>query len=205
MAVLRGSSLGLVTDLARTKFLLLGLILVLATCAVIRPISAIPTVTVSNSGNIVVAAGQSGSTLITFHVLSIFEIDSVTISCSGLPADATCSTNPASLPGPWFDGTSFDVVVNTSPSTPAGAYPITVTVFFTGPPTIIQPSFLVSSSGSIGPESVTIQASAPASPTTTFTLTVDPAVIPEYPLGLAVLAIFMIIAYGVIRRKTRND
>jgi hypothetical protein len=28
------------------------------------------------------------------------------------------------------------------------------------------------------------------------------APIPEYPLGLAVLAIFMILAYGVIRRKT---
>lgn len=31
--------------------------------------------------------------------------------------------------------------------------------------------------------------------------TVSP-VIPEYPFGLAVLAVFMIIAYGVIRRKT---
>lgn len=29
--------------------------------------------------------------------------------------------------------------------------------------------------------------------------------IPEYPLGIPILAIFMIIAYGVIRRKTRND
>jgi hypothetical protein len=37
-------------------------------------------------------------------------------------------------------------------------------------------------------------------------LTVDPAApIPEYPLGLSILAIFMIIGYGVIRRKTRND
>jgi hypothetical protein len=27
-------------------------------------------------------------------------------------------------------------------------------------------------------------------------------VIPEYPFGVAVLAIFMIIAYGVIRRRT---
>jgi hypothetical protein len=29
--------------------------------------------------------------------------------------------------------------------------------------------------------------------------------IPEYPFGLAVLAIFMIIAYGVVRRRIRND
>jgi len=32
--------------------------------------------------------------------------------------------------------------------------------------------------------------------------TITPIAIPEYPLGVAVLAIFMIIAYGVIRRKT---
>ena len=31
------------------------------------------------------------------------------------------------------------------------------------------------------------------------------APIPEYPLGLAVIAIFMIIGYGVIRRRTRID
>jgi hypothetical protein len=35
-------------------------------------------------------------------------------------------------------------------------------------------------------------------------LTIDPApTIPEYPFGLAVLAIFMTIAYGVIRQRTR--
>jgi hypothetical protein len=28
--------------------------------------------------------------------------------------------------------------------------------------------------------------------------------IPEYPLGLPLLAIFMIIAYGLIKRRTRN-
>lgn len=37
-------------------------------------------------------------------------------------------------------------------------------------------------------------------------LTVNSATsIPEYPFGLAVLAIFMMLAYGVIRRKTRYD
>ena len=30
-------------------------------------------------------------------------------------------------------------------------------------------------------------------------------VIPEYPFGLAILAIFMIIGYGVIRRKTKHE
>jgi hypothetical protein len=37
---------------------------------------------------------------------------------------------------------------------------------------------------------------------TTLTVT-SAAPIPEYPLGLAVLAIFMVLAYGVIRRRTR--
>jgi len=32
--------------------------------------------------------------------------------------------------------------------------------------------------------------------------TIDPVPIPEYPVGLSVLAIFMIIGYGLIRRKT---
>jgi hypothetical protein len=31
-----------------------------------------------------------------------------------------------------------------------------------------------------------------------------PAIIPEYPLGLPLLAIFMVFAYGLIRRRTRN-
>lgn len=33
---------------------------------------------------------------------------------------------------------------------------------------------------------------------------ITPAVVPEYPLGLALLAIFMIVAYGLIKRRTRN-
>ena len=38
------------------------------------------------------------------------------------------------------------------------------------------------------------------------TFTIQPATpIPEYPYGLSVLAIFMMLAYGVIRRKTRFD
>jgi hypothetical protein len=33
---------------------------------------------------------------------------------------------------------------------------------------------------------------------------ITPAIIPEYPLGLPLLAIFMVIGYGLIRRRTRN-
>ncbi len=34
--------------------------------------------------------------------------------------------------------------------------------------------------------------------------TIDPAPIPEYPLGLPILAILTVIAYGLIKRKTDN-
>jgi hypothetical protein len=39
---------------------------------------------------------------------------------------------------------------------------------------------------------------------TTTTITTAPPPIPEYPLGLPLLAIFAVLAYGVIRRRTRN-
>jgi hypothetical protein len=69
------------------------------------------------------------------------------------------------------------LTVTTSPSTPVGAYTITVT-------------------GSGGGQTHT----------TTFTLQVNaPAIVPEYPLGLPLLAIFMIFAYGLIRRRTQNE
>ena len=59
------------------------------------------------------------------------------------------------------------------------------------------------------PYSVTLSGGLPAGsysedahftiPSDCFDFTVQPASIPEYPLGLAVLAILMVIAYGVIR------
>ena len=42
----------------------------------------------------------------------------------------------------------------------------------------------------------------PSGANVAFTVTSASPPIPEYPVGLAVLAIFMIIAYGVIRRRT---
>ena len=38
-----------------------------------------------------------------------------------------------------------------------------------------------------------------------FTVMSSAPPIPEYPLGLPLLAILTVIAYGVIRRRTRND
>ncbi|MGP8128579.1 MAG: hypothetical protein ACLP9D_12345 [Candidatus Bathyarchaeia archaeon] len=59
---------------------------------------------------------------------------------------------------------------------------------------------------SLSPGSYCIEITSDSSSTHAFasltvTATSGPP-IPEYPLGLAVLAVFMILAYGVIRRKT---
>jgi len=188
--------------LARTKFLLLSLLVLLAMCAVVRPIAAGDDSGVSvSASNVVVVAGQSGDTTIIFSAPAEDVIIEVTVSCGGLPAGVTCS--PSSIPGIFGDGDSFEVVVSTSPSTPPGTYSIPVTVFFSFGGFVIQPLFPISSGGLVGPESVSIQQALMA--TTTFSLTVNSTVIPEYPLGLPILAILTIISYGLIRRKTKNS
>lgn len=88
-----------------------------------------------------------------------------------------------------------------------------------GSPVTAGSSFTLSPSGGILFLFEEYSTSAVSSPTTfpaTYTsnnpwfemgLVLNPAPtppIPEYPSGLAVLAIFMIIGYGVIRRRTRN-
>jgi len=79
--------------------------------------------TLSNSGNISVAQGQSGTNTITATVSSGFP-PSTSFSASGLPAGATASFNPTSC----VPGCSSTLTISTSfPATPAGSYPITVT------------------------------------------------------------------------------
>ena len=194
------------TCLVRDKVLLfsVGLIL-LFVVGLIKPVSAVPpTVTLSaDPSSVTVTAGSSASTTITFHNAAA----SPTITCSGLPSGASCSTNPSPLPTIINDGYQFTLTISAASSTSPGAYTVTVQATFSGP-TIIQPSFLTispiqfGSSGGIGPNSLLIQQDPTAS--VTITVTVNPASIPEYPLGLPVLAIFMIIAYGLIKRRTRN-
>jgi hypothetical protein len=75
-----------VASLTGAKLLLLGLILVLGTFAVIGPISAQPVISISNTGNIEVIAGQSNHNSIQFSVPEGLEVNSVTISCSCLPS-----------------------------------------------------------------------------------------------------------------------
>jgi hypothetical protein len=184
--------------LTGVKLLLVSLILILGAFAVIRPVGAILLSTLTASGDIEVVAGASGHTTLTFtHAFQ----NGASIICSDLPLGAGYS--PSSVPGSINIGDSFQLTVSTSSSTPPGTYPIPCGAAPSNP-YMISPVFGVSSrglsngAGSLGPQSISIQQLPPP----TFNLIVDPAPIPEYPLGLPLLAIFLIFAYGLIRRKT---
>lgn len=161
--------------------------------------------TLTASGNIEVQAGASGHNSLTFGGIGGGSITNVIVTCIGLPTGASFSTNPSPLTGPFSDGNSFQLDVSTLPSTPPGTYPVTCDVLdFTEPQAAIAPSLVVSpislsrGAGSLGPDSILIQ----QLPIPTFNLIVDPAPpIPEYPLGLPILAILMIIGYGLVRRR----
>jgi hypothetical protein len=72
----------------------------------------------------------------------------------------------------------------------------------------VSGSFTVASEATPGSYTVTVTVTiapepAPyASASAPFTV---PGPIPEYPLGLLVVVIFMVIAYGLIKRRTRNQ
>lgn len=76
----------------------------------------------SNSGNITVKKGQSGSNTITVTLLS-GATQSVSLSASGLPSGATANFGPTSC-SPTCAST---LTIFTLSSTPVGTYPITVT------------------------------------------------------------------------------
>jgi hypothetical protein len=68
-------------------------------------------------------------------------------------------------------------------------------------------TFFISPPGFGGPGTYCVHVfstSDPSGANVAFTVT-SPTFIPEYPFGLAVLAIFMILAYGIIRRRTRSN
>jgi uncharacterized delta-60 repeat protein len=76
----------------------------------------------SNSGNITVTQGSSGSNTIT-ATLTSGSTQSVSFSASGLPSGATYSFSPTSCNPTCYT----TLTISTSASTPAGTYTITVT------------------------------------------------------------------------------
>ena len=178
-------------------------------------VSASGEVTISASGNIEVLAGASGFNSLIFGGITASGysyIYNVEFSCTGTSTGTDgfppgASYSPTSLPGSdhFTDGDSFQLTVTTSPSTPPGTYPITcVLEDFDGASVTedfaISPISFSSGAGSLGPNSISIQ----QPPAPTFNLIVNSTVIPEYPLGLPILAILTIISYGLIQRKIKN-
>jgi len=106
------------------------------------------------------------------------------------------------------------VPITFSPNPPVAGQPFTIT--YTGGAPTTGPVYVYSGSCS-GPIVVTGSGNSisvsglPAGqycvyfeiPLVDIVFTVVPVPIPEYPLGLSILAIFMIIGYGLIRRRTR--
>lgn len=166
---------------------------------------------VTNSGNIEVVAGNSGINTVTLSAVGgdleagdtvvftggVFSGPPLVGCISGLPSGAGCNFNPTQVaPVPTSTGSeSSTLTVTTSSTTPPGNYLVTVEVgFVSGGEEIIAPAFSIQQ---LHPEQ------AFEVFTTQFHLIVDPVPpIPEYPIGLPILAIFMILGYGLLKRRT---
>ena len=235
----------MVTCLVRDRVLLFSVVLILLfVVGLFKPVSAAPTpattlVTVSLSANpssITVTAGSSNSTTITITVSfpaplipdGIGSVLNPMISCSGLPAGATCATNPSPLPIPLHNGQQFTLTVSVPASTAPGTYQVTVQISFqstTPPPGLIQPGFLAMSptnGGGIGLGSISIQQLLPTA-SVPITVIVTPATQPAvHPLNVggemlpmnllqvlapwvaAVLALTVVAVATLVVRKKRN-
>jgi hypothetical protein len=129
-------------------------------------------------------------------------------SCSGLPDGWSCSTNLSSDPTVIYsDGSTFTLTISTSSSTASGTYQIVFQLTGYSVNMMIQPilfgisPFTPANSGGLGPSSIVEQIPPSGSvPVSVIISSTTP--IPEYPLGLPILAIFMILAYGAIKRRT---
>ena len=183
-----------------------------STCSPFSPLDCL----VSNSGNIEVIAGNSGSNTITLSATgggiieqgdmvvfsgALFSGPPVVGCTSVLPTGAACSFNPTQVVSvlPLTTSESSTLTITTSPTTPPGTYLVTVEVGLVLGPVLIAPVFSIQQQQVHPEQSSQVFA-------TQFNLIVDPTPpIPEYPSGLAILAILMLISYSVIRRKIRND
>jgi len=172
------------------RFLFVAGLLLVCLVGLVKPVEGIPPVTMTPSpSTVTVTVGASGSTTVTVTPPDGFGLtllDSVVSCPSGLPAGASCSTNPSPLPNPFSvpspNGAQFTLMVSTSASTPPGSYTVTVQLSFNLQAEMIQPilsdntffPLTPGSGGGIGPSSVTLQQGTQFSGTTSITLSVSP-------------------------------
>lgn len=136
-------------------------------------------------------AGLSSSSIVQGGSVSVIGND----TCGGMSGEAAffniftgaCPLSGTGLPsGTQVGGNGLNPVAGTYTSAPL--------VFFVGQG---------------GPGTYCVQvfsASVPSSASVDLLLTITGAApIPEYPLGLPLVAMFMLIGYGLIKRRTRND
>jgi hypothetical protein len=191
--------------LVKVRFLLLSLALVLGIFAMANPATAgglsvtcfpaSPTnCLVSNSGNIEVVAGHSGSNTITLSAVGGYLEPSALVMFSGdlfsgpppvgcksvLPTGASCSFNPTQVPSvlPSTASVSSSLTITTSSTTPPGTYPVTVWVGYVSAGfIIIAPVFSIHQQ-QFHPEDGGFQVF-----TTQINLIVDPPLRQYYPVG----------------------
>ncbi|HUO26922.1 MAG TPA: choice-of-anchor D domain-containing protein [Candidatus Aquilonibacter sp.] len=85
-----------------------------------------PNFTIAESpGTITVSAGSKGAGTVTLGPQARFN-QSIALSCSGLPANTTCSFNPNPVPMPGGSAQKVALTVTTSSGTPTGTYTVTV-------------------------------------------------------------------------------
>lgn len=188
----------------------------------IRPVYAqpcIPTgITTSATNDVTVTAGGSGSTTVNFsfmltgdcEVSAANGLTTITAGCDTLtlPTGVSCPSGsqthtyigtdigPVTTTCPLCtDSASFTFTFATSPSTPAGTYPMTATLSIPSPCPSTRAGAPCFGDLLVG---LTTGTETPS-----FNLIVNPTVIPEYPLGLPLLAILTVIAFGLIRRRIR--
>ena len=131
------------------------------------------------------------------------------------PSTTTVNCSPSSV----AVGSGSICTATVTGSSPTGTVSFTQGTPGTGTVTFSPSSSCTLSSGScsvtatgssVGSGSVTVTGSYGGDSNNqassgTFSLQViTPAIVPEYPIGLPLLAIFMIIAYGLIKRRTRD-
>lgn len=121
------------------------------------------------------------------------------------PVAGQTFTISGSFPGTSGDSMSIQVFHDTSAahdcssvSNPAvfvsSFIPLTASLTYSGPVVIATAGFYCAAALD--------ETISPPEPTLSDPFSVTAATIPEYPIGLPLLAIFMVITYGLIRRKT---